>query len=99
LNLLYNNKSKVIICGDININYLENCTKKQQLDSMLAIYNLIGTVHFPTKITNRSISAIDNICIDKTRNYSISPFIDGMTDHEAQVITLKNIFFTETSSL
>jgi len=66
---------------------------------MLAIYNLIGTVHFPTKITNRSISAIDNICIDKTRNYSISPFIDGMTDHEAQVITLKNIFFTETSSL
>jgi hypothetical protein len=28
LNLVHNNKSEVILCEDININYLENCTKK-----------------------------------------------------------------------
>jgi len=38
------------------------------------------------------VSAIDNKCIDKTRDYSISPFINGISDHDAQVITLKNIF-------
>jgi len=65
---------------------------KEQLDSVLATYNLIGTVHFPARITNGSISATDNICIDKARNYSISHFINGMSDHDAQVINLKNIF-------
>ena len=28
VNLLYSNKTEVIICGDINVNYLENFTKK-----------------------------------------------------------------------
>jgi hypothetical protein len=32
VNLLHSNKTEVIICGDINVNYLENCTKRQQLD-------------------------------------------------------------------
>ena len=32
MNLLHNYKTEVIKCGDINVNYLENCTKRQQLD-------------------------------------------------------------------
>jgi hypothetical protein len=76
----------------ININYLENCTKRQQLDLVLATYNLKGTVHFPTRITNGSISAICNIFIDKAQNYTVSLFTNGMSDHAAQLITLNNIF-------
>jgi hypothetical protein len=83
VNLLHSNKTEVIIYGDININYLENCTKRQQLASVLSIYNLIGTVHFPTRIINGSISATGNIFIDKTSNYTISPFINGISDHDA----------------
>lgn len=58
MNLLHNYKTEVIKCGDINVNYLkivnylENCTKRQQLDPVLATYNSTGTVHFPTRITN-----------------------------------------------
>ena len=63
---------KVIICGDIKINYLENCTRRQQLDLMLATCNLIGTVRFPTRVTSESISEIDNLFVDKTRNYTVS---------------------------
>jgi exonuclease III len=48
LNTLHNNKSEFIICGDVNINYLENCNTRQQLDTLLSTYNLIGTVNFPT---------------------------------------------------
>jgi hypothetical protein len=36
---------KIIIFGDININYLdENCYRQKQLDAPLATYNLISTV-------------------------------------------------------
>jgi hypothetical protein len=48
LNRLHNNKTEFIICGDLNINYLENCDRRQQLDAFLRPYNLIGMVNFPT---------------------------------------------------
>jgi hypothetical protein len=48
LNLLHNNKIEFIICGDINVNYLDNCSKRQQLDTLLSTYNLISTSNFPT---------------------------------------------------
>jgi hypothetical protein len=54
LNAWCSNKTEVVICGDININYLENCRKRQQLDALLQTYNLIGTVSIPTHITNAS---------------------------------------------
>jgi hypothetical protein len=48
LNRLHNNKAEFNICGDVNINYLENCDRRQQLDALLSTYNLIGMVNFPT---------------------------------------------------
>jgi exonuclease III len=91
------NKSniEIIICGDVNINYLaENCNKRQQLDNLLATYNLISTIGFPTRITNGSASAIDNIFIDISHigRYTACPVINGLSDHDAQVIRLENIF-------
>jgi hypothetical protein len=65
---------------------------------MSATYNLVGTVHFPARIINRSISAINNIFIGKTSNYAISPFKNSMSNRDSQVLTLNNIF-TEMSSL
>jgi exonuclease III len=75
LRILHNNKSEFIICGDVNINYLEKCDRRQQLDALLSTYNLIGTVSFPTRIVKDSRTAIDNIYIHKTRNYTINPVI------------------------
>ena len=44
-NQLSKPNTEIIICGDININYLDgNCKKRQQLDTLLATYNLISTV-------------------------------------------------------
>ena len=50
-----------MIFGDININYLENCKKRQQLDALLQTYNLIGTVSFPTRKSKASTTAITYI--------------------------------------
>jgi hypothetical protein len=91
LNLLFSNKTEFIIGRDININYLDNSNKRQQLDTLLATYNLTSTVHFPTRISNVLITARDNSFINKSRNYTISLFINGLSDHDGQLIILNNI--------
>jgi exonuclease III len=87
LNTWYSNKIEFVICGDININYLENCKKRQKLDALLQTYNLTGTVSFPMFKSKASTTAIDNIFITRTRNYIINPHING-SDHEAQIIMI-----------
>lgn len=71
----------------------ENCNKQQQLDNSVATYNLTDTM-FPTRITNGTVSAIDNISIDISHigKYIICPFIKGMSDHDTEIIRLQTIF-------
>jgi hypothetical protein len=90
---LYSNTTNLIICGDININYLKTSKYKTQLDYLLASYNLSTAVNFPTRITKNTSTAIDNIFIDKTNNsnYTIEPIINGLSDHNAQELVLQNI--------
>jgi len=72
LNQLYTNSINIIICGDININYLANTNYKFQLDSLLASYDLYSTVDFPARINNCSSTVINNIYIDKSKNTSFN---------------------------
>ena len=95
LNTWYSNKTEFMICGDININYLDNCKKRQQLDALLQIYNLTGTVSFPTHKSNASTTAIDNIFIARTKNYTIYPFINGLSNHGAQILVIENTVLTK----
>jgi len=92
LNLLYNNSLNFIICGDFNINYLENSNGKLQLDSLLAPYNLQSVANFPTRITNGSHTTIDNIFFNKSKSkdFSIQPCPNGLSDHDAQILTLND---------
>ena len=60
---------------------------------MLLSYNLYSTVNFPTRTHNNSITAIDNIFIDKVKyeNYSIHPLVNRLYDQDAQIISINNI--------
>jgi hypothetical protein len=60
---------------------------------LLLSYNLYSTVNFPTRVHNNSVTAVDNIFIDKVKyeNYSIHPLVNGLSDHDAKVITINNI--------
>jgi len=79
LNFLHNkNTTEIIIYGDFNINYLND--KKSKLDNLLLSYNLYSTVNFPTRIHNNSVSAIDNIFIDKVK-LKINPYIHWLTGY------------------
>ena len=91
LKSLCTTKTKLIICGDINVDYLYNHSRKQQLDMLMANYNLTSVVNFPTRTIYGSGTAIDNFFIDISQNYSIKPLINGLSDHDAQLLILENI--------
>jgi len=93
LNFLHNNTTEIIICSDFNINYLNDNDKESKLDNLLLSYKLYSTVNFPATIHNNSITAVDYIFIDKVKyeNYSIHPLVNGLSDHDAQIITINNI--------
>jgi len=90
LNSLHNYKAKFIICGNVNINYLGTNVKKKQLDNLLTTYNLTGAVYFPTRIADNTITFLDNIFVDNARKCTIQPHINGLSDHDAQLVTLHN---------
>jgi hypothetical protein len=85
LNQIYSITINVIICGDININYLDNTNNKLQLDPPLASYNFYSIVDFPTRISNCPSTAVDNIFIDVfiNTNFTIKPLPNGLSDHDA----------------
>jgi hypothetical protein len=88
LNVLLKPNVKFILCGDFNINYAENNQNKLYLDYLLENYNLRGTVYFPTRTTVTTSSMLDNIFIDKSSNFIIKRYINGLSDHDAQLIIL-----------
>ena len=90
-NSLQNPKMEFILCGDLNISCTGSNNKKTQLDNFLNISNLKGMVHFPTRITSTSFTSIDNIFIDKISNYTIKPYINGLSDHGARVLNLNDL--------
>ena len=64
LQKLYNTKYSIIICGDINVNYMTDNIQRSQINAVLHSYNLTGIVEFPTRFGLNSQTAIDNIFID-----------------------------------
>jgi hypothetical protein len=85
LRLLYNSNVEFIICGDFNVNYLTDNSRKSKLNSLLNSYNLFSIIDFPTRIQNSSKSAIDNIFIDYWR-LGPYPLLNSISDHDAQLI-------------
>jgi len=90
LQKLYNNKYKIIICGDVNVNYLIDNNQRSQLDAVLHSYNLAGIVEFPTRFGLKSHTAINNVFIDTstTGKYDLYPLINGLSDDDVQLLIL-----------
>ena len=90
LRRLHTVTTKFIICGDINIDYLADSNRKSRLEALLKTYNLTSVVKFPTCTQKHSATAINNIFIDtsKMRDYTICPTINGLSDHDAQSISI-----------
>ena len=75
----------------MNVNYLGDNDQKSLLNNLLLLYNLNALVDFPTRISQSTASAIDNIIIDISQfdDYSVYPLANDLSDHDAQTLTLK----------
>jgi len=88
-------KSNLIICGDVNVNYLQEIDKKKsQLNALLNSYNLFSIVQSPTRTYKNSITAIGNIFIDTTKidTYEVIPVMNGPSHHDKQIINLSTLY-------
>ena len=93
LNKLHKVSTKLIVCGDFNVNHFKDNSRKLLLDSLFASYSLFSTVSFPTRISNNSSTLIDNIYINTYSNdFSVQPFMNGLSVYDAQIITFTKIF-------
>jgi hypothetical protein len=101
LQSLYTPVSRIIICGDININYLIENEQKKRLDNMLLMHNLTGIVNFPTRINGTSAVAIDNIFLDIScfEEYTVCPFINDLSDHDGPIVKIKTVFQTYSDKI
>jgi len=62
------------------------------VDALLSLFNLSSTVYFLATLQNKSETTIDSIFIDisKFPNYIVSPLYTALSDHDAQLNTLRN---------
>jgi len=92
LQKLYKNNHSIIICGDVNVNYLTDNNRRRQLDEVLYSYNLVGIVEFPTRFGGNSQIAIDNVFFDTSTIgiYELYPFRNGLSDHDAQLLIINS---------
>ena len=66
--------------GDVNKIHIIEGTEKNQLASLLTMYNLKYTVYFATRIQNNSSTATDNTIADNSEldMSSVSPIVSGL---------------------
>jgi len=93
LNQVYNNTVDIILCGDFNINYFSDNQNKQDLNYLLTSYSLYRIIDFLMRFHNNSHTMIDTIFINKFKNenYSVYPSINGLSNHDVQVLRSSNI--------
>jgi hypothetical protein len=95
LQSLYTPMLHFIICGNININYLNESENKNLLDDLLLSCNLTRIINFPVRVQNTSATATDKIFINLSQyeSYTITPIINGVSEHDAQLLIISIDYF------
>lgn len=91
--------SKVICCGDFNINFLGDSKEKTDLIDLASSFYLSTATNEATRITRNSETAIDYIFTNFKDRLSDKKIIhNGLSDHSAQKITfpIVNDEYSET---
>jgi len=83
----------LVVCGDLNFNFLKNNDAASKLLSLMNSHNLTQVVKFPTRKTNYEGILTDVIFVDTTKydQIQIKPIINGLSDHDDQIIYLNKI--------
>jgi exonuclease III len=69
-------KRRLILCGDWNINFMQESKRMRDIQALLILYNLVNTVRSPTRVTKNSASLIDFVIKGKEIIRDIATVID-----------------------
>jgi len=82
---------RLILCGELNINFLQYSGKLQELQHLLLMNNLTNIVKSPTRITSHTKSLIDIVIVNYTNDEMFTEVLDlGYSDHLAQFLYIKS---------
>jgi len=83
-------KDKILIlCGDWNIDLLQEGSNQKDVTDLLLRYNLVNTVQSPTRITKSTSTLINVIITNKKYYMEPATVIElGVSDHQAQVLSV-----------
>ena len=80
---------KIIICGDLNIDYSSNCKQRDELIDVFSSYNVVNLVNDPTRIHFNSSTSIDYMCTNfNSTDMSCDVVENVISDHTAQILSL-----------
>ena len=81
---------RLILCGDLNVNFLQHNGKLQDLQNLLLMNNLRNMVKSPTRITSHMKSLIDVIIANNSSEEKLIEILDmGYSVHLAQFLCMK----------
>ena len=80
----------IVVCGNCSISYLSENDRRKQLHAVS--FNLSSTVDLPTRIHNKSSTAIDNVFINiHFCNILNTLLVNGLSDRDAQLLTIDEV--------
>jgi hypothetical protein len=93
LNHLLKPSVTFLICGDLSINLPVNSSEATKLLTLMKTYNLTQMFNYLTRITSCTETLLDVTFVDTTIRTKIEsiPFINGLSDHDAQITCLHQI--------
>ena len=53
-------KRRLILCGDWNINFMQESRRLRDVQELLSLHNLVNTVRSPTRVTKNTASLSNN---------------------------------------
>ena len=92
----------IILCEDLNINYLSNSDIRNELVDLLQSYDVNILVDEPTRFATNSFSAIDYMCTNfEINDYEILCNVshNGLSDHTSQIMSMMLSFEQNSDNL
>lgn len=97
LNFLFKPTVRFILCGDFNVDGYYDSKEFVNLCGVLSSYNLKPIVRWPTRVTNSTITLIDNIFTNITGYGSCCVVDNTISDHRT-ILLQSNLFNTTGNS-
>lgn len=90
LEALLSKCSHIVVAGDFNINVMKNDKHVIQFTDVLVRHGFTYLVDFPTRVTQNTASALDNFLTNiRCFDTEVEGIITSLSDHDAQLLTLK----------